>query len=336
MKNPNPPRQQKQCQQEQWQREHQFIEFSQQTLAPFWQTRNEGFISGEQGKQLYWVSFTKKENTKAIFVVNGRIESAYKYQELFWDLTEQGYDVYSYDHRGQGMSERCCDDRQIGHVEHFDHYIQDMHHVVTAFDFSRYDKSFILAHSMGGAISTRYIQTHPDHPFDAIALSAPMIGIQMQWYLRPFSAPLTKWMAARSPLPNYAPGQKAYVAKPFTNNHLTHSELRYQWFRDLYDRQPEIQLGGPSSHWVNQSLLAAKRCSLEVEKITIPVLLMQAGQDTIVDNAAQRRFIKKLNLVHHGRGQLEIINGARHELLFESDELRVQALQLCLDFFAQH
>lgn len=317
----------------QWQRENQLFEFSQQTLAPFWNGRNEGFITGELHKKLYWVSFTKKENTKAILVVNGRIESVYKYQELFWDLTEQGYDVYSYDHRGQGMSERCCDDRQIGHVEHFDNYIKDMHQIVQTFDFSRYDKAFILAHSMGGAISTRYLQTYSEHPFAAITLSAPMMGIQMQWFLRPFSAPLTRWMAARSPIPNYALGQQAYIAKPFENNHLTHSPSRYQWFRDLYAAQPDIQLGGPSNHWVNQSLLAAKRCIIEATNITIPVLLMQASQDTIVDNAAQRRFIRALNQRHPGRGQFHPIQGAHHELLFERDELRVQALQYCLDFF---
>lgn len=318
-----------------WQREQELIEFSQQTLTPFWQSRNDGFIEGQQGKQLYWVSFTRPENTKVILLVNGRIESVYKYQEVFWDLVEQGYDVYSYDHRGQGMSERCCADKQIGHVEHFDYYIKDMHHVVEAFDFSRYQKRFILAHSMGGAISTRYLQTHPHHPFDAIALSAPMIGIQMQWYLRPISGPLTKWMSSRSPDPTYAPGQKPYYNKPFETNDLTHSALRYQWFRGLYEQQPDIQLGGVSTHWAHQSLIAAKLCGKEAHKLNLPVLLMQASQDTIVDNAAQRRFINKLNKTKPGLAQLAIIQGARHELFFETDPLRSQALAQCLSFFAQ-
>lgn len=318
-----------------WLREQHLVEFSQQTLAPFWQSRNEGFIEGQQGKKLYWVSFTRPENNKAILLVNGRIESVYKYQEVFWDLIEQGYDVYSYDHRGQGLSERCCTDQQLGHVEHFDYYIKDLHHVVEAFDLSRYQKRFLVAHSMGGAISTRYLQTHPDHPFDAITLSAPMIGIQMQWYLRLISGPLTKWISSRSPIPDYAPGQKPYYNKPFETNELTHSKLRYQWFRGLYEQQPDIQLGGPSSHWVNQSLLAAKRCSQEAYKLNLPVLLIQASQDTVVDNAAQKRFINKLNKAKPNTAQLEIIQGARHELFFETDELRSQVLNQCMAFFSQ-
>ncbi|OEF26104.1 alpha/beta fold hydrolase [Vibrio rumoiensis] len=316
-----------------WNSEDQLIEFSQQTLTPFWQTKNDGFIEGQQGKKLYWISLTKPQHTKAIVVVNGRIESVNKYQELFWDLFQQGYDIYSYDHRGQGLSDRCCSDKQIGHVEHFDFYIKDLHHVLNSFDLSHYQQKFFLAHSMGGAITTRYLQTHPQHGFDGVALSAPMIGIQMQWYLRPFSRSITKWMSSRSDIPAYAPGQTPYHAKPFETNNLTSSALRYQWFRGLYEQVPDIQLGGPSSHWVHQSLLAAKQCSQQVQQINLPLLLLQASEDTIVDNAAQRRFINKLNKNQPALGQLVVIKGAKHELLCEADRFRNQALDNILAFY---
>ena len=316
-----------------WNSEENLIEFSEQTLAPFWQTRNDGFIEGQQGKKLYWVSFTKPEHTKAIVVVNGRIESVNKYQEVFWDLFQQGYDIYSYDHRGQGLSERCCADKQMGHVEFFDFYIKDLHHILNYFQLNHYQQKFFLAHSMGGAITTRYLQTHQQHGFDGVTLSAPMIGIQMQWYLRPFSSPLSKWMSTRSTMPVYAPGQTPYHAKPFETNNLTSSVLRYQWFRSLYEQIPDIQLGGPSSHWVHQSLLAAKQCNQQAQQINVPLLLIQASEDSVVDNAAQRRFINKLNKKQPPLGKLAVIEGAKHELLCEADCFRNQVLDQTVDFF---
>ncbi|MFV0575789.1 MAG: alpha/beta fold hydrolase [Vibrio sp.] len=318
------------------QRESDLIEFSQQTLAPFWDSRNEGFLEGQKGKRLYWVSLTKPEHTKAVLVVNGRIESVHKYQEVFWDLFQQGYDVYSFDHRGQGISERCCDDREIGHVEHFDDYIQDMRLMVESFKLNQYQQKFILAHSMGGAIAIRYLQTYPQqHQFNAVALSAPMMGIHVPWYLRPFSKTLACWLASRGDEPSYAPSQKAYYAKPFEINKLTHSQARYEWFRNLYEELPEIKLGGASSHWVHEAIIASQRCLDEVEKINIPVLLMQGSQDRVVDNVAQAQFIKKLNQAHPNLAKLSVMQGSRHEVLFETDELRSQALEQCLAFFSK-
>lgn len=311
--------------------EENLLAFSINTLTPFWNTKKEGTIEGQEGKKLYWVSFTRPENTKAIVVVNGRIESVCKYQELFYDLFQQGYDIYSYDHRGQGLSDRSTPDPHVGYVEHFDYYIKDLHHILKHFDLSSYQNKFLIAHSMGGAIGTRYLQTHPQHEFDRVVLSAPMVGIHMPWYLRWLSRPLTRWMAFRNPL-SYLPGKKGYYVKPFSVNELTHSPIRYQWFRELYDSIPGIQLGGPSSHWVNQSLTSARLCHQQANKIDIPVLLLQATEDVVVDNAAQYRFVKKINQHAPNLAQLVEIKGARHEIFFETDALRNQALTATLEF----
>ncbi|MCV5871060.1 alpha/beta fold hydrolase, partial [Escherichia coli] len=75
-------------------------------IAALWQTRQEGFVKGTEKKKIYWCKLTNPEHKKAVLIVNGRIESSWKYQELFYDLYRQGYDVYSFDHRGQGLSDR--------------------------------------------------------------------------------------------------------------------------------------------------------------------------------------------------------------------------------------
>ncbi|GAK84780.1 lysophospholipase L2 [Vibrio ponticus] len=111
--------------------------------------------------------------------------------------------------------------------------------------------------------------------------------------------------------------------------------MRYHWFRRLYDEQPELQVGGASTRWVWQSLMACQQAILLTRQVKIPLLLLQAGSDKIVANSAQVTFIKKLAKTN-SHCAIEIIENAKHEILFEQDVYRNQALQRTLDFFAAH
>lgn len=304
-------------------------------IAQVWCNRHEKAYRSFDKKHIYWCSLKHPEHQKAVVIVNGRIESAWKYQELCYDFFSQGFDVYTYDHRGQGRSERLTDDQHIGYVHEFQDYVTDLQGLVTQFDLRRYQQRFLLAHSMGGAVATRYIQTTPDHPFHAVALSAPMFGVNMPWYLRPIALFITQLMTAFSPQPSYAPGYGPYHPKPFQLNRLTHSELRYRLFRELYEAHPELQIGGPSYRWVWQSLLATKQCLLLTRQIKIPLLILQAEEEAIVCNQAQRKLFNKLIRTQKS-AELQMIAGARHELFFEQDAYRNQALAHILHFFSAH
>ncbi len=312
--------------------EDSFSQYYAQQIAPFWQQRQHGYSQGTNSRRLYWISLTSPKHTKAIMVVNGRIESTWKYQELFFDLFQQGYDIYSYDHQGQGLSDRLTENPELGHVMDFGDYVDDMALMVEQFDFSRYEQSFLLGHSMGGAIITRYLQTHANHPFVATALSAPMFGVNLSWYMRPVAKILSGLIDTFSNKPNFAPGQGAYWSKPFENNPLTFSKTRYTWFRDLYESMPQLKLGGPSSRWVWQSLTAAQTCVDKAADIKTPLLLLQAGDDIIVSNQAQSEFIQNLKREKRVTHMVSLPD-SRHELLFERDHTRNAALESILRFF---
>ncbi|CAM2880175.1 alpha/beta fold hydrolase [Vibrio rarus] len=314
--------------------EHDYQHQMKYPIASFWSNRQQGFIHGKDNKKLSWISLTSPAHNKAILMVNGRTESAERYQELFFDLFRQGFDIYSYDHRGQGRSERLLDDPHMGHVEDFQDYVDDLHSLVEHFNFNRYSRRFILAHSMGGAISTRYIQSHPTHPFHAIALSAPMFGINMPSPLRAIAKPLCKTLMRWKKHPHYAIGQSSYQRTPFIDNNLSHSELRFEWSANLFDDNKDIQMGGPSTQWVWQAILGCEQCVKEATQINIPLLLLQATQDTIVDNNAQNHFIAQLSHTRQDAILLPIAD-ARHEVLVEKDPARNQALDAIFGFFAQ-
>jgi len=303
-------------------------------IAKLWESREEGYIKSFDKTSLYWIKLTSPQHNKAIVVVNGRIECTTKYQELFFDLFRQGYDIYSYDHRGQGLSERLIEDKQMGYVEEFDDYVKDLDKLLRHFSLDKYQKRYLLGHSMGGNIATRYLQTY-DYPFDAVSLSAPMYGVDLPWHLKPIATFLGQILTAIYPKPTFAPGQVAYFPKPFDGNLLSQSDVRYHWFRDLYEQHPELKIGGASTRWVWQGLMSCKQCYLMTRHLKSPLLVMQAGDDQIVSNQAQIRFMKKLARTNT-QCAFKIVHGAKHELLFEKDELRNQALDATLTFFEQH
>ncbi|PWI31880.1 lysophospholipase [Vibrio albus] len=315
--------------------EDELFQAMQGPVAELWEQRNEGLVSATDGKKLFWVSLTSPSHTRAIVVVNGRIESAWKYQELFYDLFHQGFDIYSFDHRGQGLSERLLDSHpDRGYVGHFNDYILDLASLISFFPLGKYQQRFLLAHSMGCTITARYLQTTPNHPFDRVAFCSPMFGINIPAHLKPISGPYSWLLRTFNPIETYAPGQTDYCVKPFEDNPLTRSQNRYQWFRELYDKMNQLQLGGSTIHWVWQSLSAIRTCLRQARKIHIPALLLQAEKDEIVDNQAQITFFRRQKK-HCPDSEFNVFEGSRHEILFEQDATRNQALDMIIHFFTQ-
>ncbi|PSV45608.1 alpha/beta fold hydrolase [Photobacterium indicum] len=301
--------------------EDRYAETMSGPVAEMWKQRQEGTFKGVDDLNIGWVSLTGYNHDKAIIVVNGRIESYWKYQELFYDLVKQGYDVYAIDHRGQGISDRLAKDNELGHVEEFDDYVTDLK---TFFDTvvtpKKYKQHFLLGHSMGGTISTLFLAKYPSLIKRAV-LSAPMHGIQLSNWMKPIASPFARVVEQLQRQPNYAPGQVPYYPKPFLNNKLCQSQIRYQWFRDLYENKPALKIGGPSARWVWQGMAAANRCITQAANIATPILLIQGSDDNIVDNQAHHRFCQAMNQANRSC-ELKTINGARHELLFEKDAYR--------------
>lgn len=309
----------------------------QQTLPDFWrQHAVESTFKGKDGVTIRYAALRQAKVDRAILIVNGRVESYLKYQELAWDLWRQGYSLYLIDHRGQGLSDRLLADPEKGYVDQFDDYVLDLkqfHDEVIAQDQPA--KLFLLAHSMGGAISARYLERWPDD-IEAAVLSSPMMGINLgglpKWLAKGLAATIGTvgcWLGE----PPYGPGQGPYESHDFADNGLSHSAARYQAFRELYEQRPQIKLGGATAHWIYQGITGADAAIADAGAIKTPLLLLQAGNDSVVDNAAQDAFCTKANC--EGGKPLRI-EGAWHELFIESDDKRQPALTAMLDFFARY
>lgn len=310
----------------------------QQQIAPFWQTVVPAKLSLPDGTTLPYVLITPEKSKATVVLVNGRTESYMKYQQLAYELTQQGYQVLMFDHRGQGLSARLTDNPHKGHIDNFQQYIDDMHQLISSVLLIDQSKQalYLLGHSMGGAISTLYLQQHPD-VFQKAALSAPMLGINGKLLYDDMDAcRLASVVSVFSPQGYAGFTEKPYSAGPFETNELTGSPQRYQWMQTLYQDNPQLQLGGATWGWLDQACAVLPQMQQHAAAIKIPVLLMQAELDSIVSAAAQQEFCSVLaaNPDSGCIGGVQQIKGAKHELLFEQDEIRLQVIDKVLTHFA--
>lgn len=312
-------------------------------IDKFWQTgRFDNFI-GLKETRIEYAAFENEENDRCIILVPGRIEGYLKYKETIYDLFQQKFNVVVIDHRGQGISERLTPNKHQGYVEHFDDYVTDLHSLINLVSAGTCKNNlYLLAHSMGGAISALYLQQYPK-TFTAAVLSSPMIAIN--------SGALPQFIANAivntglffnqiiSDTPWYFIGQNDYKSNDFANNNLTHSESRYAIFEQLYKENKDIQLGGVTYKWLAEAIDANKQIMGNVNKITTPTLVIQAGADTIVDNISQNTFCQQLfdsNAKSCPTGKPLVIDHAKHELFFEIDEYRQPTIDATVEWFNKY
>ncbi|MDF1882431.1 alpha/beta fold hydrolase [Sulfurimonas sp. SAG-AH-194-C21] len=234
------------------------------------------------------------------------------------------------DHRGQGNSQRLLKDKQLGHVVDFENYVKDMKQFVSLY-VPREKKRILIGYSMGGAIASLYVEQNPND-FNALVLSSPMH--QPDILFSSITNVACEVVALRKrDIDRYIIGEKSYDDSEhnFDANPLTHSKIRYEVSKIAFDIEPSAKLGGPSVRWLNQACKGSAKSVEEASKIKIPVLLLQAQNDVIVNKEAQNIFCKNVGKSCKGYQ----IDGAYHELFVEKDTIREKALTAVLDFISK-
>lgn len=306
-------------------------------IQTFWRQQvHSGTMKASDGTTLAYAFVLPEQPRLAVVLIQGRTEAYQKYQELYYDLAQQGIAVFSLDHRGQGLSDRALDDPYKGHITDFNLYSQDQRQFIDEIVRAHTQMPLsVLAHSMGGAVAAQLLAQEPAL-FQRAILTSPMIAPNAKVA---FSADDGCYLAAAFAwtCPDCYAGfvsQPYPIDQPFTDNILTSSTIRYQLFRDLYKQQPQFQLGGPTWSWLSQACHVAEQMPLLAQQIKTPLLILQSGADEAVSNSAQQQFCHELGPLCAG-GQVQHFAEAKHELLFESDQHRNRALQKIIEFLQQ-
>ena len=300
-----------------------------QKVEDFYDHGKEGFFNGKDDVQIYYRIFEQKNTDKVILISSGRTEAALKYKELIFDLFNNGYSIYIHDHRGQGLSGRMVEDSEMGYIDTFQYYIDDMKYFYDNYlKPKNYKKTYLLAHSMGGAIGMTYLEQHPID-FTAAAFSSPMLG------LKPLICSIVTVLDGEKP--KYALGESEYKSDKttFKGNNLTGSELRYDRMIDAYAKEPKAILGGATYHWIHKSCQQFEYVFSNIDKINTPFILFSAENEQIVYPNAHQKFITASQKLGKDCIAYEVEN-AQHELLIEKDEQRIETINETLSFYSKY
>ncbi len=309
-------------------RTENFPAFIQQTLLPFATQFPLQYVQGKNHCQLAYRHFLHPEKAEKFMVlVNGRAENLTKWTELAWDFYQQGFDVLLFDHRGQGHSQRLLKNPQKGYLDEFRFYADDLDLVVKqANSVRQYAQQFLIAHSMGALISAYYLANY-DHDIQKAVFSAPFFGVPTAHPTR--DAFCVNLMLLLGQGDRYVFGQGDFAFKKFAQNKLTHSEERLNWQNKTVELFPQTALGGATFRWLHLCWQAIFALPTILTRIEIPILVLEAQEEQIVNNENLAHLVSFL-----AQGKLEKISKAYHEILFEKDEVRTQALSKITQFFS--
>jgi acylglycerol lipase len=133
----------------------------------------EGKLQVPGNLALYYQGWLPDGDPKAVlFVVHGLAEHSGRFLNLVNYFVPKGYALYSFDQRGHGKSPG-----KKGYIKSFSLLVDDLEKILE-FVRNKHKKSkiFIIAHSIGGTVSTAYAASHRDG-FDGLILSGATLQL---------------------------------------------------------------------------------------------------------------------------------------------------------------
>jgi len=279
-----------------------------------------GFLQGN-GARLRYAGWNVRGTAKgSVVVLTGRGEFIEKYAtEIVGELLGRGYCVFALDWRGQGLSDRPLADRNKGHIDNFSTYMADLQLFLDKVVAPVAPRPILaLCHSMGAHIVLRVLAENGSGPLAAAVLTSPMTHLRRDAMLRSvlMLMPEVPMVEERY---LFGTGPFVLLAREFNSNFVTHDERRYRFTDQWFAADPRLALGGPTLGWARQAVRSetAAMAPGYLERIGLPLVLISAGEDPLIDSRHHAAVAARLK-----HGEHFTIGGAKHEVMMETDDLR--------------
>lgn len=258
-----------------------------------------------------------------VVLAPGRTETSEEYFEMARDFLKRDFAVAVLDWQGQGLSYRFGDDNTRHHSEGFTGDVDDFSRWISVLDrkhgFAGYPK-ILVAHSMGGNITLRYLADHPE-TFQCAIMVAPMLGISMNGFITLISAPVLHLAEKMGWMDRHAPGQLPWsetfydTTKAFISSDPVRREVQKYWYLD----NPDLRCGGVTYGWLGEALKSIRVLHKRetAEKITTPTLFAISGKDRVVSNKGIYKTLRGMK-----RAEAIEFKGAQHKIIMECDLIR--------------
>lgn len=289
--------------------------------------------------RLFCYETTKEEILGSILVLHGMAEHHERYLEFIHALTQEGFDVYAYDHRGHGTDKKLTD---LGYFAKKHGDLLVINDAITACRYikenGRSEKLAVFGHSMGSLILRCLMQQY-DEMNCALVCSTTMPPVAMS-NIGIFLANLLclfRGAKKRSPyLDKVMFGGKPYTSlcTRTTSDWLT----RNNTIVGRYIDDPYCGFICTTSFYRDLTKLAKRAAikrNINKTRKNLPIHFFAGSKDPVGGYAKQ---VIRLHKTYQGLGftntALTIYEDARHELLNELNAEEV--MQDAIAFFHKH
>ncbi len=255
-------------------------------------------ISAADGTLLYVTDYLlpATQARGGVVLMHGLGEHSGRYRHLARFFNDCGLSVRCYDHRGHGRSQGSR-----GDVINGDPMLQDAEIILDDFALRFPEPPFLFGHSMGGLFAARFALAHLS-PLRGLILSSPALALR----LSRFQARMLQIMHAIAPsfgVPNgLSPAYLSHDAKvvsAYKSDPLVHKRISARLLRSM--------------------LSSIEYCQSHAGSLTIPTLMLIAGDDRLVDAEGSKRFFAQLP---PGLAEMHVYDDMYHEVFNEVESQR--------------
>ncbi|MHA1318384.1 MAG: lysophospholipase [Promethearchaeota archaeon] len=264
-----------------------------------------GFYEGRETKKLFYQKWLpNSEDIKAYVIAlhgwgthSDRINVPAEY------FTEKGYAIYAFDIRGHWRNSGGFP----GHIDSMEHIQKDIVLFIDLIKKQAKDKKiFLMGHAFGALISLIFAINHPSIP--GVIASSPLLK-----YVKDFS--LSKRLGKKIAGPISKISAKKTMEMNIEQNFLT-SDIKILK-KHIADKNKINKISWRSAAEIERSM---KWAIENVQNLICPTLILQAGNDKLVDKETNKKFFERIKNTDKTYREYD---GLLHELWNEKSRLQV-------------
>jgi alpha-beta hydrolase superfamily lysophospholipase len=244
--------------------------------------------------------FIPQRPAGSMFLLHGYLDHAGALHYLIQSAVAQGLAVAVFDLPGHGLSSG-----ERGVIDDFNAYVETLEDFIARCEPRLPEPYYLVGHSTGAAIALKYLQRHEDR-FDKIVLLAPLVH-HANWRLSKIGVSIAKIFGNTLPRTYRENSSDSDYLAFVQNDPLQGKRLSIAFLNALYAWEEHFRHDAP---------------------VAGSVLLIQGSEDIIVDWRYNVAFLRdKIQGV-----TVEIVDGARHQLMNEAETIRTHVFHLIFDY----
>lgn len=261
----------------------------------------EDFFTTVDNVRIFYRHNTFDKTIASLILIHGLGEHSGRYSNFFNRFSNQ-FNVFAIDLRGHGRS-----GGKRGHILSFSEYLSDIKYFIEYVrNLSNNKKIYLVGHSMGGLISVRYAECFPTD-INGLIISSPLLRMRVH-------VPIIKEIIGRA-VSSVIPGlsmqngldpaflsHDVSVVEAYKNDPLVHTLVSARWFTEV--------------------TRAMEQSFQDANKISMPCLLLHAGDDRLTDPEGTRSLFP---LISSKNKELKVYEGLFHEIFNELEKENVFA-----------